>query len=90
MIGIGFAEFFSMTLIILLVYIGWLWYRENRRIRRNEWQLSNRRLFHCNTCHLSFVPKQAVSLCRCPRCNTVCIQRRTGTLPGTESGRNVK
>ena len=87
MIGIGFAEFFSLSLIILLCYIACLWFREYRRIRRNEWQLSNRRLFHCNTCHLSFVPKEPVSLCRCPRCNTVCILRRGSTLSGAQEGR---
>lgn len=81
MIGINFTEFFTLILVILMIYQGWLWWRENSRVRRNEWQLSNRRLFHCNNCHLSFVPKNPVSLCRCPRCNTVCIQRRNGTVP---------
>jgi len=75
-IGISFAEFFTMLLIIFLIYIAWLWQREIRRQKRNEWQLSNRQLFHCNTCHLSFIPKHPASLCRCPRCNTVCIRRR--------------
>ena len=80
MIEISFSGFFVLLLILLLIYLTWLWIRENNRIRRNEWRLSNRRLFHCNTCHLSFVPKHPVSLCRCPRCNTVCIQRRNNTL----------
>lgn len=84
MIGIGFAEFFSLVLIILLIYVAWLWLRENNRVRRNEWRLSNRSLFHCNTCHLSFVPKDPVSLCRCPRCNTVCIRRQAGEFPSAK------
>ena len=88
MIGISFTEFFSLLLILSLVYIAWLWWRENRRQRRNEWQLSNLKLFHCNTCHLSFVPKHPLTLCRCPRCNTVCIQRRDGSAPSAEKGRN--
>jgi hypothetical protein len=49
--------------------------------------LSNRKLFHCNTCHLSFIPKHPVSLCRCPRCNTVCIPRRDGNEPVVKNGR---
>ena len=88
MIGVSFAEFFELLLILLLSYICWLWLREVNRLRRNEWQLSNRQLFHCNTCHLSFVPKQPVSLCRCPRCNTVCIRRRDGTVPIVKKGRS--
>ena len=87
MIGISFAEFFSFLLVLLLLYIAWLWMRENGRIRRNEWQLSNRQLFHCNTCHLSFIPKHPVSLCRCPRCNTVCIRRRSVELPAASRRR---
>ena len=88
MIGVSFAEFFELLLILLLSYICWLWLREVNRVRHNEWQLSNRQLFHCNTCHLSFVPKQPVSLCRCPRCNTVCIRRRDGTVPIVKKGRS--
>ena len=78
MTGRSFAEFFTMLLIAGLIYIAWLWLRESNRQRRNAWQLSNRQLFHCNNCHLSFIPKHPVSLCRCPRCNTVCIRRRGG------------
>jgi uncharacterized paraquat-inducible protein A len=77
-IGISFSEFFTLMTVFFLIYIAWLWYREIRRQKRNEWQLSNRQLFHCNTCHLSFIPKHPSSLCRCPRCNTVCIRRRDG------------
>ena len=80
MTGISFAEFFTMLLIAGLIYIAWLWLRESNRQRRNAWQLSNRQLFHCNTCHHSFVPKHPVSLCRCPRCNNVCILRRRDAL----------
>jgi len=86
MITTGFAEFFNAVLIILIIYIAWLWLREHNRQRRNEWQLSNRQLFHCNTCHLSFVPKQMVSLCRCPRCNTVCIRRKNGVAHTGKTG----
>ncbi len=80
MIGISFTDFFTTILIVLLIYIAWLWLREVGRIRKNEWQLNNRRLFHCNKCFLYFVPKHPVSLCRCPRCNNVCILRRRDAL----------
>lgn len=76
MIGINFSEFFFLVLAASMLYIFFLWFREIQRIKRNSWQLSTSRLFHCNNCHLSFIPKQPVSLCRCPRCNTVCIKRR--------------
>ena len=72
----NFSEFFFILLTVLIAYIAWLWIREIRRVNHNSWQLSRRQLFHCNNCHWSFVPKEPVSLCRCPRCNTVCIRRR--------------
>lgn len=74
--GVSFSEFFFILLATSLLYIAWLWTREIRRVKRNNWQLSRRQLFHCNNCHLVFVPKEPVSLCRCPRCNTVCIRRQ--------------
>lgn len=74
--GVSFSEFFFILLAASLLYIAWLWAREIRRVKRNSWQLSRRQLFHCNNCHLVFVPKEPVSLCRCPRCNTVCIRRQ--------------
>ena len=79
--GISFSEFFFILLAASLLYIAWLWLRELRRVKRNSWQLSRRQLFHCNNCHLAFVPKEPVSLCRCPRCNTVCIRRRNDLSP---------
>jgi uncharacterized paraquat-inducible protein A len=83
----SFTAFFTMLLIISLLYIAWLWFRENSRQKRNEWQLSNRQLFHCNNCHHSFIPSKPVSLCRCPRCNTVCIRRRDGVVPIAKKSR---
>ena len=79
--GISFSEFFFILLAASLLYVAWLWLRELRRVKRNSWQLSRRQLFHCNNCHLAFVPKEPVSLCRCPRCNTVCIRRRNDLSP---------
>ena len=80
MIDIGFAEFFVIVLTACMVHLAVLWVRENQRVKRNDWQLSNRRLFHCNYCHHTFIPKQPVSLCRCPRCNTVCILRKYSAM----------
>ena len=82
----GFVDFIFMILLLSLGYIAWLWVREERRINRNRWQLSRRQLFHCKTCHLSFVPKHPVTLCRCPRCNTVCIRRNNGAAPTIKNG----
>ena len=79
--GVSFSEFFLLLLTVSLLYIAWLWLREIRRVKRNSWQLSRRQLFQCNNCHLAFVPKEPVSLCRCPRCNTVCIRRRNDLSP---------
>lgn len=79
--GVSFSEFFFLLLSASLLYIAWLWLREIRRGKRNSWQLSRRQLFQCNNCHLAFVPKEPVTLCRCPRCNTVCIRRRNDLSP---------
>lgn len=81
----NFSDFFFMLLSLSLLYIAWLWARELRRTKNNSWQLSRSQLFHCNNCHWAFVPKEPVSLCRCPRCNTVCIRRRNNLSPAPES-----
>lgn len=78
MIKVNFSEFFLLFICTVILYISWLWLREIFRQKRNEWQLSNHSLFHCNNCHHHFVPRTPVSLCRCPRCNTVCIRRKSG------------
>ncbi|MCI5779957.1 MAG: hypothetical protein MR051_09135 [Lentisphaeria bacterium] len=80
MIAIGFSDFFALLLSAGMLYLAWLWFRESSRQKRNAWQVSNSRLFHCNNCHHHFVPRTPVSLCRCPRCNTVCIRRRSDLL----------
>ena len=80
MISISYSGFFLLLLLTVMIYIAWLWWRESSRQRRNAWEVSNSRLFHCNNCHHHFVPRTPVSLCRCPRCNTVCIRRRSDLL----------
>ncbi|MBR2345461.1 MAG: hypothetical protein IKA71_06725 [Lentisphaeria bacterium] len=83
MIEINYADFFLLIFAMIIGYIAWLWGRESLRQKRNAWQLSNRRLFHCNNCHHHFVPRVPVSLCRCPRCNTVCIRKQSDLLVDT-------
>ena len=80
MIAVSFSEFFFLLLSILMLYLLLLWLRSSMRRKRNAWQVSHSRLFHCNNCHHSFVPHTPVSLCRCPKCNTVCIRRKSDLL----------
>lgn len=75
MIAVSYADIFFIILALSFIYIFFLWRRENNRIRRNEWHLSNSSLFHCDKCHYSFTG-EAPSLTRCPRCNAVCIKRK--------------
>jgi len=76
MIRLFYADAFFIFFLLWTVFIAVLWRREQRRIRRNEWRLINRQLFHCDKCHHSFVSQEPVSLCRCPNCNAMCIRRR--------------
>lgn len=80
MIPVSYTEFFIFLITALMFYGALLWYRSSSRQKRNAWQVSHSRLFHCNNCHHSFVPHTPVSLCRCPKCNTVCIRRRSDLL----------
>lgn len=90
MIAISFSGFFFLLFIILFIYMAYLWYRESAKVKRNSWHVSNSRLFHCNNCHWSFVPKKPVSLCRCPRCNTVCIRHRSDMMIDNRGQDNIK
>ena len=90
MIAIRYTDFFFFVLMLTLAYIAWLWLREAFRQKRNAWQVSNSHLFHCNHCHHHFVPRTPASLCRCPRCNTVCIRRRSDLLVDSPNTRRRK
>jgi hypothetical protein len=68
-----FSYFIFLSLVILLLCL-----REERRKERNKWRLTTRHLFHCDKCHYTFVPKESLSICRCPRCNELCIKRNHG------------
>ena len=74
--GINYADALLALLLSFCAYLVWLWHRERRRLRRNEWRLSSSQLFHCDQCHYSFIPEEPVTLTRCPRCNTICIKRK--------------
>ena len=77
MISATFSEVFFMYFLILLALVLILWRREEVRVRRNEWRISSSQLFHCDNCHHSFVNRdRRASICRCPRCNAICVRRR--------------
>ncbi len=80
MIEVSFDTALFIYLVLWLVMLATLWRREIVRLRRNEWQLSNSRLFHCDQCHHSFIIGEPVNLTRCPRCNAVCTRRRRRDL----------
>jgi len=77
MIQLNYAEYFFLYSVLWLSVIALLWFREARRVKKNAWHVSNSHLFHCRECHHLFVPKEPVTICRCPRCNTVCIRKRS-------------
>jgi len=72
----GMFFYFLCWLILLVV----LWLREVRRERRNSWELTNSKLFHCDHCHLSYIINDEGSWSRCPRCNSVVICRKKNKL----------
>ena len=83
MIECTYSEVFFLYFLFWLLLILFLWRREETRVRRNEWRVSRNQLFYCETCKRSFVNRgRAISICRCPRCNRVCIRRRERDLPG--------
>ena len=80
MIGMSFEGALFVYLLLWCLFVAVLWCRELSRIRRFDWKLSNSRLFHCDNCHHSFIVKEAVNLCRCPKCNSICIFRKQRNL----------
>jgi len=76
MIELSYDEALFVVLLGWLLLLTILWRREVAREKRNEWQVYNSRLFHCDRCHHSFLTGDPVNLTRCPRCNAVCIRRR--------------
>ncbi len=68
------AIFFYFLLWLGLIIV--LWWREQRRLKRNEWKLNRSHLFNCDNCHHAFITDEPVNLARCPRCNAVCFRRK--------------
>ncbi len=77
MFGLTYADALLGLLLAFCAYIIWLWRRESKRLRRNEWHLTNSQLFHCDQCHYSFILEEPVTLTRCPRCNAICFKRKS-------------
>lgn len=81
MIFASYSEVIFLYFLFFLLLILFLWQREESRIRRNAWRVSGSQLFHCDNCHHSFVNRDpGVSICRCPRCNAMCIKHRDHDL----------
>ena len=77
MIGVTFADVFFFYLLLWLLLIFLLWRSEEKRTRKNECRIRRSQLFHCDSCHHSFVNRDSeTSICRCPRCNAICVRRR--------------
>ena len=77
MISVTYSDIFFVYFLLWLLLILLLWRREEARVRRNEWRLNRGQLFHCDNCHHSFINRaRKASICRCPRCNAMCIRRR--------------
>jgi len=64
---------YAATWLLLSVY---LWFREMRRTKRADWELSKGRLFSCDNCRHTFIDKEMRTVARCPKCNSMCILRK--------------
>ena len=77
---ISYADAFLGYLICFLILIVILWMREHSRVKRRERRNFSSRLFFCEQCRRPFIPDDDINLCRCPRCNMVCIRPRRRDL----------
>ncbi len=73
-LSIADAIFLYFLLWVLVVLV--LWFREQARLKRNEWKINRSRLFNCDNCHHAFISAESVNLTRCPRCNSICFRRK--------------
>lgn len=78
--AISYADTFVGYLLCFLIFIAILWSRENSRIKRRERRNFSSRLFFCDKCRRPFLLEEDLNLCRCPRCNNVCIRPRRRDL----------
>ncbi|MBR7105186.1 MAG: hypothetical protein IKC65_09585 [Lentisphaeria bacterium] len=76
MILLSYADAFFLYLLGWLLVLALLTWRAHLRRKKHYWRVSTGNLFHCDKCHHTFVPQEQLNLCRCPRCNAVCIRKR--------------
>lgn len=78
--SITYADAFCTYFVCFLIFIAILWNRESSRVKRRERRNFSTRLFFCDKCRRPFLQEEDINLCRCPRCNTVCIIPRRRDL----------
>lgn len=76
MILLSYADAFFLYLLGWLLLLALLAWRAHLRRKKYDWKIITGNLFHCDKCHHTFVPPEQLNLCRCPRCNAVCIRKR--------------
>ena len=79
MIPIPAIHLFSAYLVLWLVLLSVLWFRDEKR-RRNTygWSVVKKRLYFCDNCHLTFLARNAgENVSHCPRCNELCFIRKS-------------
>jgi len=79
MIPIPAEHIFSIYLILWLIILTCLWFRDEiRRKKSFGWSVVKKRLYFCDNCHLSFLARNAgENVTRCPRCNELCFIRKS-------------
>lgn len=76
MIELSYADAFFLYLLLWLILLGFLAWREHLRTKQHHRRIFKSSVFHCNGCHHTFVADNQVNLHRCPRCNAICIRHR--------------
>ena len=76
MIALSYADAFFIYLLLWMCLFAFLGWKARQRQKKHYWQITNTNLFHCDRCHHIFVPSERLNLCRCPRCNAVCIRKK--------------
>ena len=79
MIPIPPQYIFSAYLILWLIFLTCLWFRDEMRRKKSfGWSVVKKRLYFCDNCHLSFLARNAgENVTRCPRCNELCFIRKS-------------
>lgn len=80
MIQIPALHIFSIYLVVWLISLSILWFRDELRRRKSYsgWSVVKKRLYFCDNCHFSFLARNAgENVSRCPRCNELCFIRKS-------------